>query len=192
MTPSFIRRSILALSGASLLVASSVYSQNRGAEPQVHVTSEAGGAWTGEARVKQNLRNFDTLDFEVISKQKWDRLGESHSKDVIVTWPDGHETHGIERHVEDLKAQFTFAPDTQIKAHTIRLGVGEWSSVMSTVEGTFTKPLKLSNGSIISPTNRPFRITTIVIGHWTPEGVMDHEWLMWDTGSFLKQITSGH
>lgn len=66
--------------------------------------------------VERNLHVFDTLDFDVFSNQKWDRLGESHAKDIVVTWPDGHETKGIDRHIEDLKALFVFAPDITIKS----------------------------------------------------------------------------
>jgi hypothetical protein len=31
--------------------------------------------------VEKHLRTFDTLDFDVFSNQKWDRLSESHAKD---------------------------------------------------------------------------------------------------------------
>src|SRR5262245_18850801 len=55
-------------------------------------------------KVEQNLKVFDTLDFDVFSNQKWERLHESHAKDIVVTWPDGHETKGIDRHIDDLKA----------------------------------------------------------------------------------------
>src|SRR5438552_19094944 len=48
--------------------------------------------------VEKNLKVFDTLDFDVFSNQKWDRLHESHAKDIVVTWPDGHETKGIDKH----------------------------------------------------------------------------------------------
>src|SRR5216117_3385419 len=58
--------------------------------------------------VEKNLKVFDTLDFDVFSNQKWDRLHESHAKDIVVTWPDGHETKGIDKHIEDLKALFVF------------------------------------------------------------------------------------
>ena len=74
--------------------------------------------------VERNLHAFDTLDFDVFSNQKWDRLGESHAKDIVVTWPDGHETKGIDRHIEDLKALFVFAPDITIKVHPVRFGSG--------------------------------------------------------------------
>jgi hypothetical protein len=72
--------------------------------------------------VERNLHTFDTLDFDVFSNQKWDRLAESHAKDIVVTWPDGHETKGIDKHIEDLKAMFVFAPDITIKEHPIRFG----------------------------------------------------------------------
>jgi hypothetical protein len=74
--------------------------------------------------VERNLHTFDTLDFDVFSNQKWDRLSESHAKDIVVPWPDGHETKGLERHIEDLKALFVFAPDITIKVHPIRFGSG--------------------------------------------------------------------
>src|SRR5512145_1588929 len=48
--------------------------------------------------VEASLKTFDVLDFDVFSNQKWDRLGESHAQDIIVTWPDGHETRGIAKH----------------------------------------------------------------------------------------------
>ena len=67
-----------------------------------------------EPGVEKRLKVFDVLDFDVFSNQKWDRLGESHAKDIVVTWPDGHETHGIAPHIEDLKAMFVYAPDIQI------------------------------------------------------------------------------
>jgi Spy/CpxP family protein refolding chaperone len=32
--------------------------------------------------VERHLKNFDTLDFDVFSNQKWDRLHESHRGDL--------------------------------------------------------------------------------------------------------------
>src|SRR6266446_5353435 len=51
-----------------------------------------------DAGISNNLAKFDTLDFTVFSNQQWDRLKESHSKDIKVYWPDGHVTEGIEKH----------------------------------------------------------------------------------------------
>src|SRR4249920_3067210 len=72
-----------------------------------------------EVSEQANLANFDDLDFNVFSGQKWDELSKSHSKDIVVHWPDGHTTTGLDVHIEDLKAMFVYAPDTRIKEHAI-------------------------------------------------------------------------
>lgn len=100
----------------------------------------------------KNLANFDDLDFRVYTNQQWQDLHKSHSKDVIVHWPDGHTTQGIERHIEDLKYMWTFAPDNRIKEHPARFGTqdGEWTAATGWLEGTFTKPMVLPDGKVIS------------------------------------------
>src|SRR5438132_8389392 len=137
--------------------------------------------------VEKNLKIFDTLDFDVFSNQKWERLGESHAKDIIVTWPDGHDTHGIEQHIKDLKAMFVYAPDIKIKVHPIRFGSGDWTSCSGIMTGTFTKPMPIGGGKSIPPTGKHFTLGMITVGHWK-NGTMDHEWLFWDNQDFMKQI----
>jgi len=139
------------------------------------------------ATVESHLRTFDTLDFEVFSNQKWNRLNESHSQDVVVTWPDGHETKGLEKHIEDLKALFVFAPDIAIKVHPIRFGSGSWTTATGVMTGTFTKPMPTADGKTIAPTSKRFAIGMATIGHWNGP-TMDHEWLFWDNQDFMKQI----
>ncbi|MCI0589519.1 MAG: hypothetical protein L0323_22115 [Planctomycetes bacterium] len=73
-------------------------------------------------RVAAHLEMFDDLDYDVFSNQKWQEFHRSHSKDVTVHWPDGHVTKGIEKHIEDLKAMFVWAPDTRIKEHPVKVG----------------------------------------------------------------------
>ena len=140
--------------------------------------------------VEKNLKVFDTLDFDVFSNQKWDRLKESHAADIVVTWPDGHETKGIERHIEDLKAMFVFAPDITIKTHPIRFGSGTWTAVTGVMTGTFTKPMPTKDGKSIAPTGRRFALGMVTLGHWKG-GTMDHEWLIWDNQDFMNQLGLG-
>jgi hypothetical protein len=85
---------------------------------------------TAENIAHCNLATFDNLDFDVFTNQKWDRLKESHAPDILVHWPDGHTTKGIERHIQDLKAMFVYAPDTRIKEHPVKIGTAEWTSVI--------------------------------------------------------------
>ena len=136
---------------------------------------------------RANLDNFDDLDFNVYSGQRWEQLGRSHAQDIVVHWPDGRTTKGIEPHIDDLKGMFVFAPDTRIKEHPIRIASGEWTAVMGVMEGTFTKPMSIGEGEAIPPTGKAFKLSMVTIGHWR-NGVMDEEWLMWDNHAFMQQI----
>jgi hypothetical protein len=138
-----------------------------------------------------HLNTFDTLDYTVFTGQQWARLHESHSQDVVVHWPDGHQTKGIEKHIEDLKAMFVYAPDTRIREHPIKIASGEWTSVVGLFEGTFTKPMPLPNGKSIAPTGKAFKLTMCTVGHWT-NGVMDEEYLFWDNQTFMQQVGLAH
>ena len=139
------------------------------------------------AAVEKNLKTFDELDFVVFSNQEWTRLHESHSRYVKVHWPDGHMTSGIEKHIEDLKAMFVYAPDTNIAVHPVKFGSAEWTSVIGVMTGTFSKPMPIGDGRFIQPTGKKFNITMCTVGHWK-DGVMDEEYLFWDNATFMKQI----
>lgn len=149
--------------------------------------SELARYQMAEKLAKAQIATFDTLDFDVFTNQKWDRLHESHSKDVIVHWPDGRQTKGIERHIEDLKAMFVYAPDTRIQEHPVKIAQGEWTSVIGIMEGTFTKPMPICDGKTIAPTGKSFKLIMCTVGHWK-NGVMDEEYLFWDNQSYMKQI----
>ena len=146
---------------------------------------------SGNELISQNLMKFDTLDFTVFSNQEWTRLHESHSKDIKVYWPDGHVTTGIEKHIEDLKAMFVYAPDTRIKEHPIRFGSGNMTAVTGVFEGTFTKPMPIGNGKFIQPTGKAFKMPMATIGIWGADGTMSEEHLFWDNQTYMNQIGLG-
>jgi SnoaL-like polyketide cyclase len=134
----------------------------------------------------EHLAVFDTLDYDVYTNQKWDRLSESHAKDIFVHYPDGHTTKGLAAHIEELKPMFVFAPDTRIKVHPVRIQSGDWTSVIGVMEGTFTKPMHTPDGKAVQPTGKGFKLMMCTVGHW--KGVMDEEYLFWDNLEFMKQI----
>jgi len=144
-----------------------------------------------QQRVAKNIATFDDLDFNVFTSQKWDQLNKSHSKDIVVHWPDGHQTKGLEKHIEDLKAMFVYAPDTRIQQHPVKFGAGEWTSVIGIMEGTFTKPMPVPNGKPIPPTGKAFKLSMATIGRWNAQGTMDEEYLFWDNATYMKQIGLG-
>lgn len=145
------------------------------------------------AELAGNLANFDDLDYRVYTGQQWQDFHKSHSKDILVHWPDGHTTKGLDTHIEDLKVMFTFAPDNRIKEHPVRFGTpdGEWTAVTGWLEGTFTKPMALADGKSVPPTGKAYRIPMATIGHWGKDGVMFEEYLFWDNAAFMKQIGLG-
>lgn len=159
----------------------------------VVVVGLTGSAWAQDlgrelAELEEsNLATFDDLDFNVFTGQKWDELGKSHAQDIIVHWPDGRTTEGIDVHIEDLKAMFVFAPDTRIQEHPIRIASGNWTAVMGIMEGTFTELMPIGDGKTIEPTGKAFKLPMATIGRWHG-GTMDEEWLFWDNQAFMKQI----
>ena len=146
-------------------------------------------AYQETEKLKQaNFANFDDLDYNVFSGQKWAEFHRSHADDVTVHWPDGHSTKGFDKHIEDMKAMFVWAPDTRIKEHPVKLGQGEWTAVIGYMEGTFTQPMPIGEGKTIPPTGKAYKIRMATFCHWNSQGLMDEEYLFWDNQEFMKQI----
>ncbi len=158
-----------------------------GAMPQSTDATEPAQIKAEREQQERNLANFDDLDFNVYSNQKWDQLSKSHAADIVVHWPGGRTTTGIAPHIEDLKKQFVFAPDTRIKTHPIKIAQGNYTAVTGVMEGTFSKPMPTPEGKTIAPTNKPFKLDMVTIGRWE-NGVMKEEWLFWDNQAFMQQI----
>ncbi len=140
-----------------------------------------------EAIATADLATFDTLDFDVFNTQAWDRLAESHTADIKVHWPDGHVTVGLEQHITDLKAMFVATPDFRVSEHPIRIGNGEWTSVVGVVDATFTQPMPKGDGTFIEPNGNKLHMNMVTVGHWV-NGVMDEEYLFWDNASYMSQL----
>jgi SnoaL-like polyketide cyclase len=145
---------------------------------------------SGNELVESHLIKFDTLDYTVFSNQEWTRFHESHSKGIIVHWPDGHFTTGIEKHLEDLKAMFVYAPNTQIKEHPIRFGSGNYTAVTGIMTGTFSAPMPIGGGKFIQPTGKSFKLPMCTIGIWK-DGSMTEEYLYWDNQTYMNQLGLG-
>jgi predicted ester cyclase len=179
---------VIATASIALFAACSRDGAAANASQSVDSTQHNAALNDSASKIAEHLAKFDTLDFDVFSNQKWDRLKESHAADITVTWPDGHETHGIEKHIEDLKAMFIAVPDTKVSAHPIKIANGSWTAVVGTMEGTFSKPMMTPDGKTIPPTGKKLKMQMVTVGHWTDAGVMDHEWLFWDNDTYKRQL----
>lgn len=137
---------------------------------------------------RQHLETFDELDFVVFSHAEWGRLSESHAKNIRVHWPDGHYTDGLDKHIEDLKALFAWAPDISIESHPLRVAKNELTAVTGVAHGTFSRPMPDGKGGFIQPTGKKFSINFCTVGIWNRKGTMDEEFLFWDNLTWYQQI----
>lgn len=181
---------VLALALAACTQAPAPDAESTEAAATTHAAQdpEAGTATADEGQ--RNLATFDDLDYNVFSNQKWDELSRSHAQDVIVHWPDGHITTGIDVHIDDLKKLFVYAPDTRIKHHEHKLAQDGYTAVTGLMEGTFTEPMPLPDGTMVQPTGKAFSLPMATIGRWE-DGVMQEEWLYWDNATYMRQIGLG-
>ncbi|MFD2173419.1 ester cyclase [Rhodobacter lacus] len=174
--------------GLGLALGTAAFAETSADKAVPELMAELSKYQSAEATTQKNLETFDTLDFDVYTHQKWDRLHESHAENILVHYPDGSTTTGLEAHVDALKPMFVFAPDTRIEQHPVKFGSGEWTGVIGVLEGTFTKPMPVGDGKTVAPTGKAFKLTMATLGHWTKDGVMDEEYLFWDNLDFMKQI----
>ena len=93
-------------------------------------------------KVEANLKAFDILDFEAWNKRNWDLFRKFHTDDVVVFYPNGASTVGIEAHVAASQASLQ-GVDLIITSHPIRFGSGDYTAVTGTVD------VKLPNGAVI-------------------------------------------
>jgi ketosteroid isomerase-like protein len=158
-----------------------------------------------QANVTKRLERFDQLDFDAFSKQDWKLFTEIHCPNVVVTFPDGHQTHGIKKHTEDMVAMFVPMPDLRITEHSVSFGSdvwarstptrrtsaqsltpGEWTSTVGIMEGTFTKPMTMGDKTI-QPTGKKLKLTMATVAHWK-NGCIAEENLFWDNLTYLQQL----
>ena len=96
---------VIGLAAGSVLAAEPPTTAEKAIPPLLQELSKYQDA---ETTVNKNLGTFDTLDFDVYTHQKWDRLHESHAPDILVHYPDGHTTKGLDAHIAELKPMFVF------------------------------------------------------------------------------------
>lgn len=154
-----------------------VLADNHGEDPEVP-----------PATLADRLATFDELDWTVFAGEDWRQLHLNHSDNVIVHWPDGHRTTGLDVHIKELSDMFAFAPDMHLVGYPIRFGWSNWTATIAVMQGTFTEPLPTREGRSIVPTGKKFVLTMSTFGYWDDTGVMIEEWLFWDALSLLRQI----
>ena len=83
--------------------------------------------------VTRNLNSMDDLDFTAWNGADWHGLfAHYHAEDVLVDVHGQPPTHGIEEHIDAMKAmvQATGGTPAQIRSHPIKFGSGDWTCVV--------------------------------------------------------------
>jgi predicted ester cyclase len=143
-----------------------------------------------KTHAEKNLQAFDAYAVEVFNGQQWDRLGETHAPDVVVHWPCGYQTQGIQAHKESLAFMFVYAPDTRIQSQAVKIGSGDYTAVTGVMTGTFSQPMPKNDGGAIEPTGKQFSLNTCTVGRWQ-DGVMVEKWYYYDNAAYLRQMGIG-
>jgi hypothetical protein len=88
--------------------------------------------------VTRNLQGMDELDFKGWNRADWQGVfAHYHTDDVLVELKGQPPTHGIQEHIEAMKAlvESTGGTPIQVASHPIRFGSGEWTCVVGEFEG---------------------------------------------------------
>lgn len=138
--------------------------------------------------VVRNLRLFDAIDYDGFNYHKdFELVREIHTPDVVVTYPDGHQTHGIDDHIATLDAFFVLAPDLNIPVHLLTVGSGDLSAQLSYFQGTVDPAgATIIPGAVIG---NKFRVRFATFNVWNKEGSFPIEKLVWDNQAFVAQVT---
>ena len=139
-------------------------------------------------QIDERAGHLEALDFQVLSHRDWTRLKQSHAKNVVVHWPDGRRTEGLNDHLVELKQLIVHAQDIRVRAHRAQFGSRDWTCFIVDLAGTFARPMLSTHRSKVSPTGKAFKITMCSVSHWNKRGLIDEEYLFCDNQSYMRQL----
>jgi predicted ester cyclase len=143
------------------------------------------------APTTKEAKHLDALkraDFELYNRQQWDLFGNVYAKNLEVTYSDGRVSKGLDAYVEDLRIRNDFSQDAHVSSHLISFASEEWTGLMRTSEGSFTRPLAARDGAApLSPNGKNFKSVETVVSHWQ-DGVIDRQFHFWDAAAIAQQL----
>lgn len=121
----------------------------------------------------------------------WATFEARHDADVVVYWPgrDATPTRGVPDHLAEAMAFCDAFPDNKVhnRPYHILFSDGTFSCSVTRFTGTFTKPWKLADGTILEPTGDSFDILFSTAARWK-DGRLIEEYLFWDNATFMNQV----
>jgi predicted ester cyclase len=139
--------------------------------------------------VEENMRLMQTLD-DAWNSQDWVTFDKRHAKDVDVFWPGQPQpTHSRPSHREEAIAFFKIFPDNRVgnRPYKVLFGQGDWTCSVADFTGTFKGPMTGSDGKLIPPNGKKFKVEFCTVAHWK-DGEIVEEKLFYDKISLMQQI----
>ena len=138
--------------------------------------------------VAKHLELFDQLDFEAYSKQDWELFRQIHCDDVVVSDSMGNHSKGIDAHVAAIQQVFSWAPDSQVLDHPIKIGQGDYTAVTGRTHLTFTEPMLLPDGGSVPPTGKASDGLMVTVARWRGDCIAEEQLFFADTSVSQKQL----
>ena len=137
---------------------------------------------------EKNLMLMKTLD-DSWNSQDLTVFRKRHAKDCIIRWPNQPPTLGIEAHEHEALAFFKTFPDQHLvnNLYKTMMAQGDWTCTIAEFTGTMTGPMTMTDGTVIPPTNKSFKVDFCTVAHWK-NGVIVEENLFYDLMGMLTQI----
>jgi len=97
-----------------------------------------GGRSDADDEVTRNLKGMDELDLVGWNSADWHGVfAHYHTGDVRVDVHGQAQTHGIQEHIDAMRAfvEATGGTPIQITSHPVKFGSGQWTCVVGEFEG---------------------------------------------------------
>jgi outer membrane murein-binding lipoprotein Lpp len=141
----------------------------------------------------KNLKLFDDLDLVAFNGRDMNHISDIHHPDIDVYNVSTGDTKGFDpQHKKDVQWLFDTFSDFDIYEHTVGFGGkdkdgNQWTAGISKSKGTFDKPMKFPNGTVIQPTGKTFDVRIATLAKWKDGRILE-EWLFWDNEDWMRQI----
>src|ERR1700747_440673 len=126
---------------------------------------------------------------ELFNARDWEALGPIHHRDMIAHIPGSAEPiYGREAHGAAMQQLVRMFPDIHVQTpYPIQFGAGDWITVVTNATGTFTGEMTLPDGTVISPTGKPFDLEFAQTSKWAGDQLIVIS-AFWDAARQRQQI----
>ena len=140
----------------------------------------------GDEKVKHHLGLLEMFAMEGYNKRDWDMVKQIYDKNTLLTFSTGQQVRGINKILDTMKQGIS---DDKVESHAIQFGSGDWTATDMIMTGTFTKPFKNPDGTVVQPNGKKWIMHNCVLTRWCNDKIIDAVGF-WDTGALMRQLNA--